>query len=484
MSRDVDLSSLRMEQKQAVRKPLGPRLAAGVVLLVLVGLVVSFVVPLLAPVREVATAAVRIAESGSVPAGVTVAEAAGWIEPDPFPTVVRPLVSGVLVELRVLEGDTVKKGETIIGRIESASLLAKRDAARARLALRVAQLAQAETKLQWARALLDQKADVREAEAGARHHISITRGRIDAAKAGVHTAQAGRDRAAAELEGQQKLQQAGGTYPVALAKARASLATADAVIRQRESELATLETELRRDMELHSIAKEVLADPRALKERTEQAETARDSAVAEHAEARVAFEVAERESGWCEVRAPIDGIVLKLLAAPGSNIGPGGHGMVTLYDPKRLQARIDVPLASVANVAVGQRVDVRTEVVAGKATKGVVVRIQRESDLLKNTLQVKVRLIDPDPILRPETLCRARFTGMDNAGKKADGPTLFLVPKRAVRGGAVFVVAAGRARRIAVEQVGERGDSAVVKGALSPTQRVILDEIEDGERVK
>ena len=145
--------------------------------------------------------------------------------------------------------------------------------------------------------------------------------------------------------------------------------------------------------------------------------------------AKVELDIAERELGWCDVKAPIDGVVLKLLAAPGDTVGPSGKEIVALYEPQRLQARIDVPLASIAGVRRGQQVEVRSEVAPRSVTRGVVLRVQRESDLLKNTTQVKVRLIDPDPLLVPETLCRARFLAPkpEDPGAPQASP-LFLVP--------------------------------------------------------
>ena len=482
MSKDVDLSALRMERKRAARKPLGPRVAAIAIVIVVVAVAASFIVPLLTPARAVTTVAVRIAEYGGAQTGATVAEAAGWIEPDPFPIVVRPLVSGVLTELVVLEGHAVKKGETLVGRLESAKLLAQHDTAKAKLALSDRLLKEAQARLEWAKALLAQKADVRTAEAEARRRVEITTGRLGAARAARRSAEAEHDGARADLGGQEKLVEAGGTYPVALAKARAAVAAAAAEVVQREAEMSAVEAELARDKEIFTITKEVLDDPRALTAKVALAQAAADASGAANNKARTDFEIAKRELDWCTVKAPIDGVVLKLLAAPGAHVGPNGHGIVALYDPKRLQARIDVPLASVGNVRVGQEVALRTEVLPGKPTKGVVVRIQRESDLLKNTLQVKVRLIDPDPLLRPETLCRALFLANAETGKS--GPAMFLVPRTAVRDGAVFVIGDGRARRVTVETVGERGDSIVVRGALSPTHRVILEDVSEGERVQ
>jgi multidrug efflux pump subunit AcrA (membrane-fusion protein) len=234
------------------------------------------------------------------------------------------------------------------------------------------------------------------------------------------------------------------------------------------------------------IAAEILADPRDLRGAAEKARRAVEWKLAELASARTDLEIAERELAWATVRAPMDGVVMKLLAAPGQPVGPEGDGLVSIYDPARLQARVDVPLASMASVRTGQEVEIRSEVVGGRLTKGIVLRVQRESDLLKNTLQVKVKLLDPDPLLRPETLCRARFLAAPGEAAAA-GPQLFLVPRRAVRDGAVFVIdptGGGRARRIGVEGAGEEGDDSLVRGPLSVTHRVILDPVEDGERVK
>jgi len=220
----------------------------------------------------------------------------------------------------------------------------------------------------------------------------------------------------------------------------------------------------------------------------EAAEAEAGKARAERDAAKAELAIAERELAWAEVRAPADGVVMKLLAAPGAVVGPGeAEGIVALYDPRRLQARVDVPLASVGGVEVGQEVELRSEVLPGKATKGVVIRVQRESDLLKNTLQVKVRLVDPDPLLRPETLCRARFLAPPSSAGATRAPALFKVPRAALRDGAVFVFdprEGGRARRVPAERVGEEDGAVIVRGDLSITHRVILEAVRDGERVK
>jgi len=485
----VDLDALKIDRSAAApasKRVSGPRLLLFAFFAVVLFVAGSFLVPLLRPVRLVQTASVQAAGADSASTRTGVAEAAGWIEPEPFAVIVRPLVNGVLVDLPVLEGDVVKKGETLIGRIESAELMARHDRALADVVLCKAELEHADAKLRVARGLLEQKGGPRLALVRQQQEVV----RLEAERLSLerdHDATiADRDAMAAELEGQERLLAAGASYPVALAKARASLRAADATVKSRAADVARTAGELEQAIEKRSIARELLADPRALRGEVDRQVTERARVLAKLGAAETERRVSERELAWCSLKAPMDGVVLKLLAAPGDSVGPMGKGVIEIYDPKKLQARIDVPLASIAGVRVGQDVEIRTEVASGVVTRGKVLRVQRESDLFKNTTQVKVRLLDPSSLLVPETLCRARFL-MDVTNTDTGAPILFLVPRSAMRRGAVFVLdprSGGRARRIAVEQVGERGDRVIVRGDLSLTLRLIMDPVEEHERVR
>ncbi|HIE69712.1 MAG TPA: hypothetical protein EYP98_05830, partial [Planctomycetes bacterium] len=86
----------------------------------------------------------------------------------------------------------------------------------------------------------------------------------------------------------------------------------------------------------------------------------------------------------------------------------------------------------------GQEVEITSEAIGNTIVVGVVQRLQHETDLLKNTLQVKIGLIDPPTLLRPETLCRARFLAGKQDGKVAV-VSAFRVPAAAVHQGHVFI---------------------------------------------
>ena len=213
------------------------------------------------------------------------------------------------------------------------------------------------------------------------------------------------------------------------------------------------------------------------------------------------FECLIEPSQVVEVRSPVDGVVMLRRAAPGAAVGPGvgmrrgegsvltgGEGvLVDLYDPAKLQVKVNVQLANVSLVGRGQAVELTLDAIPGRTFRGEVVRLTSLADRNNNTLEGKVRILDPDPLMRPEMVVRARFLRPMGAAAVGGGTTArVLVPKAALRDGAVFVLDPrrdGRARRVAVERVGDAGDAVEVKGALSETQRVILDAVEDGQRV-
>ena len=162
-------------------------------------------------------------------------------------------------------------------------------------------------------------------------------------------------------------------------------------------------------------------------------------------------------------------------------------GLVSIYDPKRLQARVDVQLGDVGRIGVGTEAEVEADALPGKSFAGVVTRLQHEADILKNTLQVKVRIVDPDPLLRPEMLVRARFLASDPGEGATAAKVLVLVPSEAVRGDAVLVfdpTRGGRARRVPVKVLQSRDGWAEVEGPLGPGHKVVLDPVEDGEAVR
>ncbi len=502
----VDLSRLRIDDPAASRprRPRGPRLAVGAVALVGVALLASFLWPLLfsaRPVRTAAVAAVHAAQgsAGTAASGAaraaarsTVAEAVGWVEADPFPIVVRPLIRGHVATLEVLEGAEVRAGETVIATLESAELLAARDRALAAHAEEQANVAARRAERDLAAARLQQNAEARLRERELRDRLAALETRLRTAQERQRLAVAEAAGARALVVAQERLEAAGTAHAVALERARAALDAAAASTAAAEREVEGLRAESAALTTTLKLARELVAEPVELRGALAVAEAGLAKAERALARAETELTIAEREFGWTTVTAPVDGVVLRLEARPGEMVGHGEKGLVALYDPQHLRARIDVPFDSLAGLHEGQAVEIRSEAIGDRVVAGVVQRIVHEADLLKNTLQVQVGLADPPRMLRPEMLCRARFLGADGAdgagvpAGAASVADVFVVPGEAVRDGAVFVVdpTTATARRVPVEVVGTDGERTRVLGALSPTQRVALDPVVDGERVQ
>ncbi len=153
-----------------------------------------------------------------------------------------------------------------------------------------------------------------------------------------------------------------------------------------------------------------------------EAQSAKAAVAAAEAAVRthlVACEQADLALQRTEIRSPAAGVVMSRSVEPGSRIsmgarsGDGASGMagavVRLFDPAKLQVRVDVPLADFAKIGVGTPAQVSTETLPDRTFKGVVKRIVQEANIQRNTVQVKVAIEDPDPTLKPEMLTRVRF---------------------------------------------------------------------------
>ncbi len=128
-------------------------------------------------------------------------------------------------------------------------------------------------------------------------------------------------------------------------------------------------------------------------------------------QADAAREEAELTLTRTEVRAPVAGVVMARLAAPGSLVGmdASNAAVVQLFDPKNLQVRTDVPLADAGRLRVGQQAQVQFDSMPGQTVRGRVLRLVQQADIAKNTLQAKVLLENPPDGLVPDMLARVRI---------------------------------------------------------------------------
>ncbi len=436
-------------------------------------------------VRPVAVADPAGTSSSPAGVGVVVVQAAGWVEPDPFPTEVAPLAEGVVEQLLVQEADVVVEGQPIATLVAADATLALR-AATARAATARAAVERADAELRAARADFDAGLVVHATARRAAAHLDAAKAQHALRNEATARARAEVTVATEELAIQQELAREGAAGPRQLELATARVAVAEAEVAARSAEasaagaqVADAEIELeraRRDLDLR-IAERLRIDVAV-------AEAARARAALDEAEAAVAE--AELRSARMTVRAPIAGVVLERKVPRGAFVGPQTP-VVSLYDPSRLRIRVDVPQSEIGKLAVGAAAEIRAEGVAGEPFRGTIARIVHRADIQKLTVQVHVPVTKPDARLRPEMLCQVRFSGggasategaaHGAATHSAAAATFVAIPANALRDGAVFVVDPdGRVRRTSVRRVATDGDRVVVDG-LDLTAKVVTEVV-------
>lgn len=183
--------------------------------------------------------------------------------------------------------------------------------------------------------------------------------------------------------------------------------------------------------------------------RTEQIDAVRGQIV----EARGSVAFFENQLNNTVIRAPVTGTVLEREVEKGEFVttsfvgerGAKGY-VVSLADLNDLQAELDISQNDFAKLGPTQKGVVTTDAYPDRKYEGVIDEISPEANRQKATVQVKVKVLNPDEYLRPEMNANVAFT--EEAKKESRTTTVkpvVYVPTGAVRDGAVFVVAEGKA---------------------------------------
>ena len=382
--------------------------------------------------------------AGPASAGSMIFQASGWIEPDPLPVKATALIDGVIDVVHVLEGQAVKKGEplaTLVDADARLALAAAENKHRMLVSGRASHLAAihgSKKKFENVQAQCIATATLEE-EAADRH------ARIKDLKQAVSAAEIVATRLAYE-------------------RAKSGCLAAQAMADEAEAEVKRLE------LDTHTKDDEIAA-------------------------AAVEVDQANLALSRTHIVSPIDVRVLRLAAAPGQKKmllmdDPDSSTIAILYQPDKLQVRVDVPLADAAKLSVGQLAKVRCSLLPEKVFNGEVTRITGEADVARNTLQAKVRIIDPIDQLRPEMLCRVEFLGSSTAipGDSGGGALATWIPESAVADGAAWVCdpESKRVEKRAIQVSTETRDGHVrITEGVRPGEHVVLSpkNLREGQRV-
>ncbi len=103
---------------------------------------------------------------------------------------------------------------------------------------------------------------------------------------------------------------------------------------------------------------------------------------------------------------------------------------------------------------------------------------------------MKVKVISPDELLRPEMNASVAFQSQEKPGQAnqvAAAKPLITIPSAAVRDGAVFIIVDGKAVRRQVQLAGTSSQGSIVSNGLIGGEDLIVNppaDLKDGQRVR
>ena len=378
-------------------------------------------------------------------------QSSGWVEPDPWSTNVAALANGIVRKVYFKEGDLVQKDQLLVEMISEDSDLDLQNAE--------ARLAQAEADCE-AHAAMTQVAEQKVVQA--RLRVEQQKAALEEAKDRWHRV---RDLTNLEVSDSIKVE----------AEQRYNQQVALLHVSQSNLEQALADLERQRHQEIaHNRFKDAM---------------------------KVARDTAQLQKDRMTIRSPMNGRVKKRFVEPGSKRmramdDPDSAIVAEIYDPENVQVRVDVPLAEAGNLAVGQSASISTALLPGQKFDGEVTSIVGMADIQRNTLQAKVRINDPDPRLRPETLCRVAFypPTIDETNQDAgSNPTSVWIPSTLVEGNqdeaTLWIVSpldnTVSSRTLTLGQGNRDGLQEIIKG-LRPNELIVTESessLDDGARV-
>jgi RND family efflux transporter MFP subunit len=277
--------------------------------------------------------------------------------------------------------------------------------------------------------------------------------------------------------------------------AASQLGAAQSNLTEAQAQLLLAERTLKRQREL--AAQKLVAA-----QTVDAAQADRDARAARLASLRRSVQVAQDQlaiagigSDNTVIRAPFSGVIVTKAAQPGEMISPisGGGGSIrtgigTLVDMDSLEVQVDVNEAYIGRVQPKMPVEAVLNAYPEWTIPGEVIAIIPTADRSKATVKVRIALKSKDARIVPDMGVRVSF--LDTPKPGAPKPTGVWVPTRAVTGkdkdAAVFVVAGGKARRVAVTAGEVRDVDTLLTQGLKGGESVVLsppEKLRDGAKV-
>ncbi len=208
------------------------------------------------------------------------------------------------------------------------------------------------------------------------------------------------------------------TYVAAQDRAQANLQGARASLDMNKAQLDKLESDYNRLKELHAKALASDAELEAAKSSYLSAKASYEAAQANVSQMVAALKEAVEELNKTTIYSPMTGTITKLNVELGERVlGSGfsqGTDIMTVSDLNNIEASIDVDENDVVLVSIGDTALIKVDAFGDRLFKGLVTEIGNSAisegvgtqEQVVN-FDVKIKLINPDPLLRPGMSCNA-----------------------------------------------------------------------------
>lgn len=202
---------------------------------------------------------------------------------------------------------------------------------------------------------------------------------------------------------------------------------------------------------------------------------------AEVARLNVSLEMAKNSYDNTVVHAPISGIVAKRNVNPGEMAGAGAPLMV-LVKMDQVKVEASVPQAQINQVKVGANVDVKVAGMSEKVWNGQVEFVSPVSDANSSSFPIKVKLDNPDGLLRAGMVAEVYLQGEAQKGTKV--PSSAIVEKEGKK--YIFTVDQGVVHQLEVTVSDSSSDWSVVTAGVAENDQIVVsptDTLSDGSKV-
>ena len=196
------------------------------------------------------------------------------------------------------------------------------------------------------------------------------------------------------------------------------------------------------------------------------------------------------------IRAPVTGTILERAVEKGEFVttsfvgerGAKGY-VVSLADLNDLEVELDISQNDFAKLHSEQHGVVTTDAFPDRKYDGFIKEISPEANRQKATVQIKVKITQPDDYLRPEMNASVAFISDDKPGATlaAAATPVVIAPPSAVREGAVYVVLNGKAVRRPVKTGATTSQGIRIEQGLVGGEDLIINPpagLKDGDRVR